>query len=111
MNIEFNIYKLKKDSNTYQKWSKQKCMRQEADREIIIVGEEMLGDRLYLKGCTIENNNICLIGGLMLSDIGYLIPEEDIECTLYVTEFDIPKKHLTMNIVEDIQKVNERLSV
>ena len=109
MNIEFNIYKLKPDSDTYEKWSKQKYMQQEIDREIVIVGEETVGNKLYLKGCTIREKGLCLIGGLMLNDVAYLIPEEDIERTSLIEQYDIPKKYLTMEIVEDIQRINERL--
>lgn len=110
MDIEFNVYKLKKDSPTYQQWSNQKYMQQELDREIVIVGEEMLGDKLYLKGCTIGEDGLCLIGGLMLSDMGYLIPEEDLERTQFVSGYDIPKKYLNIEVIEDIQRVNERLT-
>lgn len=49
MNIEFNVYKLKPDSDTYQKWSSQKHMQHVVDKDFIVVGEEMLGDKLYIK--------------------------------------------------------------
>jgi len=41
MNIEFNIFKLKKDSKTYKQWSTKDYMQKELDCDIIIVGEEV----------------------------------------------------------------------
>ena len=109
MNIEFNIFKLKKDSKTYKQWSTKDYMQKELDCDIIIVGEEMLGDKLYLRGLTVGEKGLCLIGGLLLDESGYLIPEEDLEYTSCLTEFSIHKKYLNVRIIEDIQRINERL--
>lgn len=109
MDIDFNIYRLKKDSKTYQEWSISKFMQNDKDCDIIIVGEETLGDKPFLKGCTIGKNGLCLIGGLKLNESSYLIAEEDLDKTSLIEVYDIHKKYLSMDIVEDIQKVNERL--
>jgi len=109
MNIEFNIFKLKKDSKTYKQWSTKDYMQKELDCDIIIVGEEMLGDKLYLRGLTVGEKGLCLIGGLLLDESGYLIPEEDLEYTSCSSEFNIHKKYLNVRIIEDIQRINERL--
>lgn len=109
MNIEFNIYKLKKDSDTYKQWSKKSYMQKELDCDIIIVGEEKLGDKLYLRGITVNEKGLCLIGGLGLEDNGYYIPEQDLEHTSFINEFNIHKKYLSIGLVEDIQRINERL--
>jgi hypothetical protein len=84
-------------------------MKIEIDAEIIIVGEEKLGDKLYLRGSTIGEKGLCLIGGLMLDESGYLIPEEDLEYMSCSAEYNIHKKYLNMRIIEDIQRINERL--
>jgi len=109
MNIEFNIFKLKKDSKTYQQWSTKDYMQKELNCDIIIVGEEMLGDKLYLRGLTVGEKGLCLIGGLLLDESGYLIAEEDLEYTSCSSEFNIHKKYLNVRIIEDIQRINERL--
>jgi hypothetical protein len=109
MNIEFNLFRLKKDSKTYKHWSEKTFMQKELDRDIIIVGEEKLGDTLYLRRCTIQDGKLSLIGGLQLNDIAYHIPEEDLEYTSCLAEFNIHKKYLSMGLIEDIQIINERL--
>jgi len=109
MNIEFNLFKLKKDSKTYKQWSTKDYMQKELDCDIIIVSEEMLGDKLYLRGLTVGEKGLCLIGGLGLEDNGYYIPEEDLERTSFVSEYNIHKKYLSVGMVENIQRINERL--
>lgn len=47
----------------------------------------------------------------MLNEAVYYVSEEEIEYTSCFDQFDIPKKYLTMEIIEDIQRVNERLMV
>jgi hypothetical protein len=106
MNINFPIYWLKKDSDTYNRWSKAPMLKQYIDSDFIVVGE----NRDNLKCISVDNNEICLIGGLMLDEVTYLIPESDMERTAYTNEFNIPKKYLSLDTVENIQKVNERLS-
>jgi len=84
-------------------------MQKEMDCDIIIVGEEKLGDVLYLRGSTVGEKGLTLMGGLMLDESGYLIAEEDLEYTSCSSEFNIYKKYLNMRIIEDIQRINERL--
>jgi hypothetical protein len=109
MNIEFIIFKLKKDSKTYQQWSTKDYMQKELDCDIIIVGEEKLGDTLYLRGSTIQDGKLSLIGGLQLNDMAFHVPEEDLEYISCSAEFNIHKKYLSMGLVEDIQRINQRL--
>lgn len=109
MYIEFNLFKLKKDSNTYKKWSEKIQMQKEIDCDIIIVGEEKLGETLYLRGCTIQDGKLNLVGGLKLNDMSYYIPECDLEYTSCLAEFNIHKKYLSMGLIEDIMRINERL--
>lgn len=109
MNIEFNLFKLKKDSKTYKQWSTKTYMQKEIDCDIIIVGEEKLGDILYLRGATIQDGKLSLIGGIQLNDMAYHIPEEDLEYTSCSAEFNIHKKYLSMGLIEEIQRINERL--
>lgn len=105
MNIEFNIFKIKPDSDTYNKWSKQEYLKNDINSEFIVVGEE----KDYLKLIPIENNQICLIGGLKLDEVSYLVDKEDVYYTSHTGEFDIPKSYLNLDIVDNIKRVNERL--
>jgi hypothetical protein len=109
MDIEFNIFKLKSESNTYKKWAEMPMLKSNIDSEFIVVGEEKVKNITYLKIIPIENNNICLIGGLMLDEAAFGVDEEDISYTSCTSEFDIPKKYLTLDIIDNIKKVNERL--
>ena len=109
MKIEFNLFRLKKNSKTYQKWSEKPYMQKEVDCDFIIVGEEKIGDKLYLRGCSIHDDKLTLIGGLQLNDTAYHIPEEDLEYTSCLSEFNIHKKYLSLGVLEDIQRINERL--
>jgi hypothetical protein len=78
MNLEFNIFKLKDSSSPYQKWAKDENMHIDVDGEFIVVGEENLGDKPYIKIVPLEDDQICLVGGLTLCDLGYYVEEDDI---------------------------------
>jgi hypothetical protein len=106
MNISFPIYWIKKDSDTYKRWSKTTYLSNIADADFIAVGEEDNNIKLI----SMDDNGICLIGGLMLDEAAYLVPEIDIEKTCYLNEFDIPKQYLNVNIIENIQQINDKLS-
>lgn len=45
MNIEFNIFKLKPNSNTYKRWSNLTHMTKYLNSEFIVVGEEQISDK------------------------------------------------------------------
>jgi hypothetical protein len=107
MYIEFPIYRLKKDSSTYKRWSEVEYLKNVVDEDFIAVGEENNNIKLI----SVDDNGICLIGGLMLDEAAYLVPEMDIEKTCYIEEYNIPKKYLSMDTIENIQKVNEKLSL
>jgi len=109
VHIDFNIYKLKKDSKTYQKWSEKSYMQVELDRDIVVVGEEKLSDVLYLRCLTVGDKGLSLIGGLLLDESGYLVQEEELEKTSDVGEYNIPKKYLNVRVIEGIQTINKRL--
>lgn len=109
MHIDFNIYKLKKDSKTYQHWAEKSYMQKELDCDIIVVGEEQIGDTLYLRCLTVGDKGVSLIGGLLLDESGYLVLEKELERTPNVGEYNIPKKYLNVRIIEGIQTINDRL--
>jgi hypothetical protein len=110
MNIEFPIFWLKKDSDTYKRWSVIPMLKQYIDSDFIAVGEEIIKNTTFIKLISVDNSQICLIGGLMLDEAAYSVPKTDIEKTCFINEFDIPKDYLSLDTVENIQKVNERLS-
>jgi hypothetical protein len=110
MNLEFNIFKLRVDSPIYQKWSNDQWMNKDIDKEFIVVGEEdNIGDKIYIKIIPLENDGVCLVGGLKLSDLGYLVDEKDVYYTSMSAEFDIDRKYLSFDDIEIMQKTNERL--
>jgi len=96
VHIDFNIYKLKKDSKTYQKWAEKSYMQMELDRDIVVVGEEKIGDTFYLRCLTVGEKGLSLIGGLLLDESGYLVQEEELE---------------NVRVIEGIQVINKRLMV
>lgn len=110
MNIELNMYKLKEDNNTCQKWSEQDYIKIEIDRNMIIVGE---GEHFKLYGY--HKNNL---GELMLDNLSNFVPEQYLERTLYhINKYKyhmnrnvtpkIPKKYLTIDILKNIKDERE----
>jgi hypothetical protein len=99
MNLEFKVYQLK-DGSKYAKMVNEK--------EFIVVGEE--GN--YYKACGVTDGRIAVLADIKLDEFAYMFPKEDLELqkddisTVYY-EFDIPKKNLTIDIIENIKKLNE----
>ena len=60
-----------------------------------------------LKHYNYTKEGLSLIGGLGLEDTAYLIPKKHFEWdgSLY-TEMDIPKKYLSVDVIENIQRLN-----
>lgn len=57
-----------------------------------------------------------MIGGLKINEAAYYVPEEDLYRPTdeyggtYLSEFDIPKQYISVGIVEEIQRVHERMT-
>lgn len=74
----------------------------------IIVGEEEYGGKKYFKSHQL-GEKLIVIPGVKLDEQAYRIPVEDFEPLGGIvdeTQLDIPKEYLTMEIVEEIQRLN-----
>lgn len=107
MKLEFKVVSLKEDTRAYQNlkscYDRIPNPRHEFRNEFIIIGE----DEEYFKALQLHEEGLSLIGGLGLEDTAYLMPKEHFEWdeSLY-TEIDIPKKHLSVDVIENIQRLN-----
>lgn len=108
MNIEFKVYQLKKGTKMY------KTMVEDTKQpnEFIIVGEEMLGKLDCYKVHQLDDKGLSLFGGLKIDECAFLLEKKELELkgndvSYETTELDIPKKYLSMDIIENIQRLNE----
>lgn len=107
MDMTFKVYMIKPDSDSAKSFEKIAPSLGLASREFVVVGEESLSGRLFKKVIDIcSNGQLCLIGGLTLTDSGYYCYPQDLVGTNMVVTFDIPKKYLTLEIIETIQELN-----
>jgi hypothetical protein len=108
MLLEFKLYELKEESRLYKK----AVIEAKGPNEFIIVGEEMLGkDCDCFKVHQMGKEGLKLIGGLDIVESAFLARKEDLilkadNCSYESTEMDIPKEYLTMEIIENIQRLN-----
>lgn len=108
MNLEFKTFRIKQNST----WIKI-MNKYNSHNEFIKVGEKTDSDKKYCEMLQLENEDkgLILFGGLKLNEIALIIPESELEPTSddvgvdYVT-LDIPKEHLTMDLIENIQRLN-----
>lgn len=110
MVLEFKTYQLKKESYQYNT-----LVIDGAPNEFIIVGEQSF-DKGRLECYKVhqleKDGGLKLIAGIELDVLAYTIPKADLELKSvdigYETvEIDIPKEYLTMDIIENIQRLNE----
>ncbi len=111
MILEFKVYKLREDSRMYKKLITDLNKINKLN-EFIIVGEESLGEDFdCYKVQQLETNGITLIGGLLFDEMTFLIPKNELESKsnfgYEMQEFDITKEYLTLDIVENIQRLNK----
>lgn len=106
MNLEFKVYQIKTDSKFFG------IIGQfDEDNEFIVVGEE----NDYYKVCGINNGQLSTLADVKIDEFAYMFPKEDFELkpddefpgAVLIYEFDIPKKNLMMNIIENIKRLNE----
>ena len=104
MNIEFRIYELKENSPH---WKHLKNFNK--TNEFIIVGVEGKFKELkVLKAHQLdESSDLVILPGFKLDEITYLFEEQELVPTDLYVEFDIPKKLLTLGIMEEIQKYSQ----
>lgn len=102
MILEFNIYKLKQESKMY----KRLVEKDNGINEFIIIGEE---DE-YFKVQQLYENGLIMIGGLKIDESAYHVLKSDLENKVElgweIQEIDVPREYLTMDIIENIQRLN-----
>ncbi len=101
MNLEFKIYKLNKDSKMLDILCKN-----DQNNEFIVVGEEVLGEKKHLKVHQIGDKGICFIADFKLDEFTAIVEKEELQTTCYTVTFDIPKEGLTLDIIENEQRLN-----
>ncbi|HEY5576224.1 MAG TPA: hypothetical protein VIK34_05845 [Clostridiaceae bacterium] len=105
MDLEFNIYQIKKDSKSY-KWLSEVSFNK-YDNEFIIVGEVDDNYRVL----QLRDSSLTLFSNVKLDNIALLIKKEDLEFKsdgigVESAVLDIPRKHLTLDIIENILRLN-----
>lgn len=98
MKLDFKAYKLEETSKQY------KQLMEHGDNEFIIVGDS------ELEGCfSCQQLPVMLIGGLNIVECALLIKKDDLvlDCDDFIYTIDIPKKNLTLEIVDNIKRLNE----
>lgn len=107
MLLEFKVYQLKLESKMF----KTMIEHENGNNEFIIVGEEMLGDLDCYKAHQIENGRIPVLADLKIDDFALFIKKSELELKgslgCEIVEFDIPKKNLTIDIIENIKRLND----
>lgn len=68
---------------------------------------EKLGNKDHLKAHQVEEKGICFIADFMLDEFTAIVEKEDLQPTCYTVTFDIPKERLTLDIIENVQRLND----
>lgn len=105
MKFNFKAYKLKQESKMFKE-----LLQDDDTNEFIIVGEDP--ETGFIKVQQFGKRGIVLFGGLNIDECAYLVKKEDIELDCdeishSIFEVDIPKKYLTLDIVDNIKRLNE----
>lgn len=106
MNLEFNIYGLKKESESYTYLNN--ILDDLGDAEFIVVGEE--GE--FFKVLQIKDSGIPTFADVPIDMMALQIKKSDMKfygdgIGIESAEFDIPKKNLNMDLIENILRLNE----
>lgn len=114
MKLEFRSVELKEDSIWLERLKKQteslrasNNLRHELTNEFIIVGEENIENEEYYKVNQLNENGLSIFGGLDLTTIALTIPKKEFKWDGETfTILEIPKENLTLDIVDDIKRLN-----
>ncbi|SFM09735.1 hypothetical protein [Pelosinus propionicus] len=104
MKLDFKVYKLKESSKMFKQ-----LLANDDTNEFIVVGED--AEAGFLRVQQFGKKGIVLFGGLNIDECAYLVKKEDLELDCddmshSVFEIDIPKKYLTLDIVDSIKRLN-----
>lgn len=107
MKLEFKVYQLKDDSKMYE----QLVTKSGEVNEFAIVGEEKLSDDYdCYKVQQLGKNGIVLVGGLTIEQFSFLVKKDELELKsglgIEIQEFEVPRQYLTIEIIENIQRLN-----
>lgn len=105
MNLEFKLYEVNEESKSF---NMIKNIMPNIKNDFIIVGE----DENYFKLINVGSEKIKLTKGLNIEEIAYLFNKSDVKLqgnNLYTDtiELDIPQEYLSMEIIENIKKLNK----
>lgn len=115
MKLEFRAVELKEDSKWLKRMKKQTEMlkannnlRHEMKNEFIIVGEESIENEEYYKVNQLNESGLCIFGGLDLATISLSIPKREFKWDGETfTILDVPKESLTVDLIDDIKRLNQ----
>lgn len=109
VNLEFKTYQLKEGTRNYN----QLIEKGKLHNEFIVVGEESVKDYgECFKALPSSNEGIKLISVLNLREQAMTILKEELQLKkddlpgIETQELNIPKEYLTVDIIEDIQRLN-----
>ena len=101
MKLQFDIYKIKEE------YKINKFLPSFRESEFIITGKELIEDEEYYLLQELNEEGLKLIKGLDIQMTSYSIPKKYLVKKEFETvNLDIPKYYLSMDIVEDIQRLN-----
>ena len=101
MKLEFDIYKVKEECKL------NAFLQSIGESEFIVVGKELIEDEEHYLLQELKEEGLRLVKGLNIQMISYRIPKRFLVKKEFETvELDIPKDYLSMDIVEDIQRLN-----
>lgn len=109
MKLEFKLYQIKQGTRSYKNLIEKGLI----PNQLIIIGEEKINDEIdtFLVKPMLDNQ-IKIFEGMKINECTMNIKKDELElckdggCSYQIAELDIPKKYLTMSIIEDIQRLN-----
>jgi len=106
MLLEFKLLKINEENKFFKKISKFN-----KNNEFIMVGKEKVEGKEHLKVIQLTETGIKLIGGLKINELSLSMPKEEFRLAndgigVDYSEFEIPKEYLTLEIIENIQRLN-----
>lgn len=100
MKLEFKIYKINEDSFLWKTICKN--MKNPVNR-FVIVGE----DKKYKDHYLAHHDDLMVVANMKITETATPVKKEDLTLIPHeYAEYDIPRKNLTMKIIEEIQRLN-----
>lgn len=106
MLLEFKLLKINDENDFFKKIS-----QFNKNNEFIMIGEETIEGKEYLKVIQLKDTGLSLIDGLQLDTLALSIEKDEFRLSndgigVDYSEFEIPKKYLTLDLIETIQRLN-----